>query len=263
MLSLKLIDLSFLFFTRYGKKREHIEHENKGKYMFLTVGNAVWSLLAQSDFMTKGILLLLLVTSITSWTFIFYKMIVTALKRKQLLFLETQLTESLKIQDYSRVLADNKKNYGAYLVQKEIEQGMLLLSSGKSRQLQELDYMVFEEQVEYLLEEYRSVEYSYLPFLAMVSSSSPFVGLLGTVWGLTHAFINISERQMADIVTIAPGIAEAFLTTLAGLMVAIPALVMHHYFKAQVEKNIILLENIAHRTKRSIYRAYVSSKDQL
>lgn len=49
-----------------------------------------------------------------------------------------------------------------------------------------------------------------------------------------HAFIRISEKQSADIATVAPGIAEALITTLAGLLVAIPALVMYHYLMSQV-----------------------------
>ncbi len=228
--------------------------------MFLTVGNALWSLLAQSDMMTKGILGILLVTSIVSWTFIFYKLILTIMKKKQLALLENQLSESMTMADYKKLIADNKKNYASYLLYKEMEQGALFLNQTKERGCHEMDYVMFDEQVDHLLEEYNSIEYSYLPFLAMVSSTAPFVGLLGTVWGLTHAFISISERQMADIVTIAPGIAEAFLTTLAGLMVAIPALVMYHYFKAQAEHITIILDRVAQQAKRAIYRTYLSHK---
>lgn len=228
--------------------------------MFLTIGNALWSLLAQSDMMTKGILLLLLVTSVVSWTFIFYKFILTTLKRKQLALLESQLSENMTMADYAKVISENKKNYATYLLHKEMEQGATFLNAGQTRAYEELDYMMFDEQVSYLLEEYNTIEWRYLPFLAMVSSTAPFVGLLGTVWGLTHAFISISERQMADIVTIAPGIAEAFLTTLAGLIVAIPALVMYHYFKSQAEDITSSLDAIAQRAKRTVYRTYLSHK---
>jgi biopolymer transport protein TolQ len=228
--------------------------------MFLSVGNALWSLLSQADIMTKAILGLLLITSIISWTFIFYKFIITTIKKKQIILLESKLLESMTLQEYSKIIAENRKNYGAYLLHKELEQGALFLSRGNERLYHQLDYSMFDEQVELLLEEYNAIENRYLPFLAMVSSSAPFVGLLGTVWGLTHSFISISERQMADIVTIAPGIAEAFLTTLAGLMVAIPALVMYHYFKSQAEGVMTTLERIAHQAKRAIYRTYLSSK---
>jgi biopolymer transport protein ExbB/TolQ len=60
------------------------------------------------------------------------------------------------------------------------------------------------------------------------------LGLFGTVWGLIHAFIRISEKQAADITVVAPGIAEALITTLAGLIVAIPALIMYNYLIVRV-----------------------------
>ena len=65
--------------------------------------------------------------------------------------------------------------------------------------------------------------------LSVSAAVSPLMGLFGTVWGLIHAFVRIGELQSADIATVAPGIAEALITTLAGLMVAIPALAMYHY----------------------------------
>jgi biopolymer transport protein TolQ len=84
-------------------------------------------------------------------------------------------------------------------------------------------------------------------YLAVLSSSAavaPLLGLFGTVWGLIHAFIRISETQVADIATIAPGIAEALITTLAGLLVAIPALVMFNYLHTKtraLEQQLITL----------------------
>ena len=79
-------------------------------------------------------------------------------------------------------------------------------------------------------------EESYLPILFTCAGASPLIGLFGTVWGLIHAFMRISEKQSADIATVAPGIAEALITTLAGLLVAIPSLIMYHYLMTQVRK---------------------------
>ena len=69
-------------------------------------------------------------------------------------------------------------------------------------------------------------EESYVSLLATSAAIAPLLGLFGTVWGLVHAFMSIHELQSADIATVAPGIAEALITTLVGLMLAIPALVM-------------------------------------
>lgn len=77
---------------------------------------------------------------------------------------------------------------------------------------------------------------SYSSFLGTSAASSTLLGLLGTIWGLIHAFIDISNEKSADIATVAPGIAEALLTTLAGILVAVPALVFFHYFANESRK---------------------------
>ena len=72
--------------------------------------------------------------------------------------------------------------------------------------------------------------------LAMVSSISPFLGLLGTVWGIMNSFFEIGNQGSASLPVVAPGIAEALVATLAGLAVAIPALFFYNYFNHRVER---------------------------
>lgn len=72
--------------------------------------------------------------------------------------------------------------------------------------------------------------------LAMVSSISPFLGLLGTVWGIMNSFYEIGNQGSASLPVVAPGIAEALVATLAGLAVAIPALFFYNYFNHRVER---------------------------
>jgi len=66
-------------------------------------------------------------------------------------------------------------------------------------------------------------------FLATTGSVSPFVGLLGTVWGVMSAFLNIGAQGSASLVVVAPGIAEALIATVAGLAAAIPAVVGYNH----------------------------------
>ncbi len=66
--------------------------------------------------------------------------------------------------------------------------------------------------------------------LATIGSVSPFVGLFGTVWGIMRAFIGISRAQTTNLAVVAPGIAEALLATAAGLVAAIPAVVIYNVF---------------------------------
>jgi biopolymer transport protein ExbB len=64
--------------------------------------------------------------------------------------------------------------------------------------------------------------------LATVASTAPFVGLLGTVWGIMNAFIGISKAQTTNLAVVAPGIAEALLATALGLVAAIPAVMIYN-----------------------------------
>ena len=69
-----------------------------------------------------------------------------------------------------------------------------------------------------------------LPLLATTAGVSPFIGLFGTVWGIVHAFMEISHQSSASIAAVAPGIAEALITTAVGLFAAIPAVIGYNYF---------------------------------
>ncbi|WP_438875181.1 MotA/TolQ/ExbB proton channel family protein, partial [Bacillus cereus group sp. Bce032] len=64
-----------------------------------------------------------------------------------------------------------------------------------------------------------------LPFLATVGSTSPYVGLFGTVWGIMNSFRGLATVQQATLATVAPGIAEALIATAIGLFAAIPAVI--------------------------------------
>jgi biopolymer transport protein ExbB len=66
--------------------------------------------------------------------------------------------------------------------------------------------------------------------LATIGATAPFVGLFGTVWGIMNAFIGISQSQTTNLAVVAPGIAEALLTTAFGLVAAVPAVVIYNVF---------------------------------
>lgn len=73
-----------------------------------------------------------------------------------------------------------------------------------------------------------------LSALATVGSTSPYVGLFGTVWGIMHAFLGLGSAQQATLAAVAPGIAEALVATAIGLFAAIPAVVAYNRYADQV-----------------------------
>jgi len=82
----------------------------------------------------------------------------------------------------------------------------------------------------------------HLSFLATVGSVSPYVGLFGTVWGIMHSFTGLASLQTVTLATVAPGIAEALVSTAIGLFAAIPAVVAYNRFARDIDRIAIRLE---------------------
>lgn len=111
------------------------------------------------------------------------------------------------------------------------------------------------------LEEASRLE-SRLGFLATTGSVSPFVGLLGTVWGIMNAFMRMGLQGNASLPVVAPGIAEALVATAAGLAAAIPAVIGYNYFLGRVRSLTLALDgfvmeaaNLAERESAGMHRA--------
>jgi len=84
---------------------------------------------------------------------------------------------------------------------------------------------------------------SHLAFLASVGSVSPYVGLLGTVWGIMHAFRGLANVSSATLAQVAPGIAEALVATAIGLFAAIPAVVAYNRYAHDVDRICVRFES--------------------
>ena len=93
----------------------------------------------------------------------------------------------------------------------------------------------------------REVErlHAHLMILATTGSSAPFIGLFGTVWGIVHAFQEIGTAGSASLAVVAPGIAEALVTTAAGLAVAIPAVAAYNHQMSRVAHLAAEVESVA------------------
>ena len=96
---------------------------------------------------------------------------------------------------------------------------------------------------------------SHLSFLASVGSVSPYVGLFGTVWGIMHAFIGLSNLQQVTLATVAPGIAEALVATAIGLFAAIPAVIAYNRFARDIDRIAIQLETFIEEFSNILQRS--------
>jgi biopolymer transport protein ExbB len=90
--------------------------------------------------------------------------------------------------------------------------------------------------------------------LAIIGTTSPFIGLFGTVWGIMNAFIDIARASTTNLSVVAPGIAEALLTTAAGLVAAIPAVIGYNLFARMLSGNRVAVGDIAASVFRLLSR---------
>ena len=151
--------------------------------------------------------------------------------------------------------ARNEKNVGSnfrdeilsLVANKKIDEAIALCDTKKScvasavkKFLQKAPRGIDVQDYEFILKEITIKETSpyesRLNLLASVISISPMLGLLGTVTGMIRAFTNISKYGTGDAAIVADGIAEALLTTAAGLMIAIPVIVVYNYLNRRLEK---------------------------
>jgi len=100
----------------------------------------------------------------------------------------------------------------------------------------------------------------YLTFLATTGSTTPFIGLFGTVWGIMNSFIGIGRIGSASLAVVAPGIAEALIATAAGLVAAIPAVVAYNYYISRTRRDIIVMEDFSQELVDYFMRKNVQEK---
>lgn len=91
-----------------------------------------------------------------------------------------------------------------------------------------------------------------LAILSTVSTLAPFIGLFGTVWGVLAAFQALGKQGSAALSTLAPGISTALMTTIFGLIAAIPALVAYNYFMSEIHKLSGNMESFSHEIENAV-----------
>jgi len=196
---------------------------------------SVFQLVLAASPVVQAVMLLLILASVASWTIIFDKRRVIAKSRHQADQFETSFWSGGDLGALYRSI-ETKGRAGTGM-QSLFESGF-----GEFSRLRQLG-----TQSEQLLEgaqrsmrvaqmrEIDRLEKS-LAMLATIGSTSPYVGLFGTVWGIMSAFHGLGDVQQATLAAVAPGISEALVTTAMGLFAAIPAVVGYNRYADQVSR---------------------------
>jgi len=206
---------------------------------------AAWQLIVQADPMCWIILLGLFATSVFCVAIIAFKYFSFRAERRKLEALVLRMKTVRSFTDLIAVSKEYREGIGGTFLLSALSELKLLLDCASKRQhvgtseeatpvLAEIDVDVLENGLVQSVSDLIAEQETYLPVLSTSAAAAPLVGLFGTIWGLIHAFIDISQEKSADIATVAPGLAEALIVTLGGLVVAIPALIFFHYFATKV-----------------------------
>lgn len=219
-----------LFFRLSSFKETHMTD--------LFLGNTLWQLVVQSDVLTKIVMTILMTMSVICWAVFLYKTILLKTKRVHALQALGLLQRATTINDIFTVGQELKGTVPGYFIVRNMRSVQTLLALHKKTGGERgfFYWQQIEVQAYQSVDEIADAEESYLWVLSTSAAAATLLGLFGTVWGLVHAFLRISQKQSADIVTVAPGIAEALMTTLIGLIVAIPALILFNYLSIKVRR---------------------------
>lgn len=202
----------------------------------MTIDMSLWSLFANASVLVKLVMLMLLTASVYSWTLIIQKHRLLKAAKADAVTFENRFWSGIDLVDLYRQL--NKRRNGLEGMASLFESGF-----GEYARLRKQKGMGAMDVIEgaqramrvSLSREIDRLE-AHLAFLATVGSTSPYVGLFGTVWGIMNSFRALGGTQHATLSMVAPGIAEALIATAMGLFAAIPAVVAYNRFANEVER---------------------------
>ncbi len=206
----------------------------------MTQDMSIVSLVLNASLVVKLVMAGLLLVSLASWTVIFGKLFGLKRVHSGNEEFEREFWSGRSLNEMSQEV---EKRDGAAPMARIFASGMKEFLKLRERRLDaqaQLDGARRAMRASYQRE--LDVVESNLSFLASVGSVSPYVGLFGTVWGIMHAFVGLSNLQQVTLATVAPGIAEALVATAIGLFAAIPAVVAYNRFARQIDRIAIQLE---------------------
>jgi biopolymer transport protein TolQ len=197
---------------------------------------SLFDLVVNASVLVQLVMLLLLIASVVSWNMIFTKRLAISRARKAADEFEDRFWSGKDLVSiYNAINADQRgtagmerifqagfKEFARLRTQTSIQPKAVLEGSQRAMRVA-------------LTREVDSLELN-LPFLATVGSTSPYVGLLGTVWGIMNSFRALGNVNQATIAMVAPGIAEALIATAMGLFAAIPAVIAYNRYATAVER---------------------------
>ena len=195
-------------------------------------------LILHASFTVQAVMALLVMASMLSWYMIIQRFIYFRNAREEMYSFEERFWSGIDLSQLYREGNEKASDGHAILGMESIFRAGFKEFSRLAQQSEMDSEAVLEGsrramRVAMMREEERLERH--LAFLASVGSTSPYIGLFGTVWGIMHSFRGLANATQATLATVAPGISEALIATAMGLFAAIPAVLAYNRFAAKVE----------------------------
>lgn len=197
---------------------------------------SILQLVLHASLVVQLVLIVLILASVVSWSMIFDRARALKRARRAADAFEQRFWSGGDLGDLYREMDRNKKGVS----------GMAAIfragfkEFARLRRSEQIDPMAViqgaQRSMRVVLSREMDALEANLPFLATVGSTSPYVGLFGTVWGIMHSFHALGNVKQATLALVAPGISEALVATAIGLFAAIPAVIAYNRYATAVER---------------------------
>ena len=211
-------------------------------------------LMLNASVVVQLVMALLLVISVASWAAIFRKLFSLGRVKSLNDTFEREFWSGTSLNDLFAAAAKNARDSGP--MERIFASGMREFQKLREKHITDANTLMdgARRAMRASFQREMDVIETHLSFLASVGSVSPYVGLFGTVWGIMHAFNGLASLQQVTLATVAPGIAEALVTTAIGLFAAIPAVVAYNRFARDIDRIAIKLETFIEEFSNILHR---------
>ena len=211
----------------------------------MTADHSFIDLILNASLLVQFVMLILVLASLVSWTLIFNKQLLLKRAKKDADLFEERFWSVEDLSPlYTRVSA---KRYEPSGMEKIFEAGFKEFARSRNQDKIDPENIVDSSQRAMRIAMNKEMDQleTNLSFLATVGSTSPYIGLFGTVWGIMNSFQAIAVAKDTNLAVVAPGLAEALFTTAMGLIVAIPAVAAYNKFSTDMTRYSQRLEGFA------------------
>jgi len=223
---------------------------------------SIWHLISNASVVVQFVMFLLALVSVMSWVMIFQHWRTLSKASSGAKKFEERFWSGMDLgRLYVQVNSDEEENNGQENIFKSGFREFARLRQQSSADADAVMEGAQRAMRVAMSREQEKLE-NHLSFLATVGSTSPYVGLFGTVWGIMNSFRSLATVQQATLAIVAPGIAEALIATAMGLFAAIPAVIAYNRFSSSADSILFNYETFAEEFSSILHRKAHARDDE-